>query len=389
LRPARRNGEIGMASGRPAEVAPLAGSPMRGLAPHHYTDPAIYQRELRGLLSTTWQYAGHISELVSPGDYFTFEIAGENLFCVLDGARNVRAFYNVCQHRAHELVAGRGNTRQIICPYHSWTYRLDGRLRSGPNLKSVPGFDVGEICLTSVRTEVFLGFVFVNLHADAVPMEQWFPAVREEICDFVPHINRLAPMQRIAIEERCNWKVAVENYSECYHCRKNHPTFSTGVIKPDTYDIQPQGHCLRHTTECQHLDRMTYEIDLDANPHAGHYSSWYLWPTFSFQVYPGNVLNTYHWQPQAVDRVRVVRGWYTVGGVASETIKALARQDRETTMQEDISLVESVQRGLQSRGYSGGPLVIDPRGGLQSEHSIRALHGWMREATGTAKEPSA
>ena len=111
-----------------------------------------------------------------------------------------------------------------------------------------------------------------------------------------------------------------------------------------------------------------------------NYSSWYLWPTFSFQVYPGNVLNTYHWQPLGVDRVRVTRGWYTVDGEESEIVRELARQDRETTVEEDIGLVESVQRGLRSRGYRPGPLVIDPRGGVNSEHSVRQLHEWMRSA---------
>ena len=80
-------------------------------------------------------------------------------------------------------------------------------------------------------------------------------------------------------------------------------------MKPETYDIQPQGYCLRHTTECQNLDAMSYPIDLDANDYAGSYSSWFLWPMFSFQVYPGNVLNTYHWRPVDSGRVVVGRGW--------------------------------------------------------------------------------
>ena len=357
-------------------------APVRTLPPRYYTDPAIFRRELDGLLASTWQFAGHRSELVESGDYFAFEIAGEGLFCVLDDKQNVRAFHNVCQHRAHELIAGRGNAHRIVCPYHGWTYELDGRLHSGLNLKSIPCFKMGDICLASVRTDVFCGFIFVNLDPDAAPMDEWFPNARKEIGEYVPHIDALAPLQWIEVEERCNWKVSIENYSECYHCRKNHPTFAKSVIKSETYDIQPQGHCLRHTTECQRLDRMAYPIDLDANPHAGDYSSWFLWPAFSVQVYPGNVLNTYHWRPCTVDRVRVVRGWYTIGGEESGIIRALARQDRETTVAEDIHLVESVQRGLNSRGYSGGSLVIDPNAGVHSEHSIQTLQQWMRQAIG-------
>ncbi len=352
----------------------------RALAPAYYTDAALFRRELNTLFADTWQFAGHRSQLAEPGDYFSFEMAGESLFCVLDQGGEVRGFYNVCQHRAHQLVRGAGNARRIVCPYHAWTYELNGKLRSGPNLRAVPGLDISEICLSSVKTELFHGFIFVNLNPDAKPMDDWFPGARRELAAFVPQLDRLRPLQWIAVEERCNWKVAVENYSECYHCRLNHPAFANGVIKPETYDIQPQGYCLRHTTECQNIERMSYPINPDANAHAGDYSSWFLWPLFSFQVYPGNVLNTYQWQPLAVDRVRVVRGWYTIDGEESEVVRGLAKQDRETTMEEDIHLVESVQRGLNSRGYRPGPLVLDPNCGVNSEHSLRSLHQWMKEA---------
>ena len=316
----------------------------------------------------------------NPGDYIAFTIADQNLFAIRGRDGEVRAFYNVCQHRAHELLTGAGSCKVVVCPYHAWTYELTGELRSGPNIKSTPGFERSEVCLTEVRVEVFCGFVFVNLDPDAEPMCQWFPGVEDELRAFVPQIDELKPIEFVEVHEKCNWKVSVENYSECYHCALNHPTFATGVVKPETYDIQPQGYCLRHTTECQNLDQMTYPIDLGANEHVGEYSSWYLWPLFSFQVYPGNVLNTYHWRATAVDEVTVWRGWYTVDGAESDVIRNLAVQDRETTVEEDIHLVESVQRGLGSHGYKPGPLVLDPNCGVNSEHSIRALQQWMREA---------
>ena len=209
-------------------------------------------------------------------------------------------------------------------------------------------------------------------------MEEWFPGARAELEEWVPHFRELAPLEFVEIPENCNWKVSIENYSECYHCSLNHPTFATGVVKPETYDIQPQGHCLRHTTECQNLEAMTYDIN-SGLPHANEYSSWFLWPMFSFQVYPGNVLNTYHWRPRGVNRVDVYRGWYSKGGEDNEAVRKLAVQDRETTVEEDIHLVESVQRGLSSRGYVPGPLVLDPGCGVNSEHSVMHLQKWMRE----------
>lgn len=357
--------------------APVA--PTRSLEARYYTDPAVFRVEQEGVLARTWQFAGHISQLENPGDYFTCEVAGESLICLRDRDGTLRSYYNVCQHRAHQLVQGAGNTRVLVCPYHAWTYELTGGLRAGLNTQSVEGFDRSDICLTSVRIEDFCGFLFVNLDADAAPMDEWFPNVRAELSAYVPQIADLKPLEWVEIPEACNWKVSVENYSECYHCSLVHKTFATGIIKPETYDIQPQGYCLRHTTECQNLDSMSYPIDLSV-PHAGEYSSWFLWPMFSFQVYPGNVLNTYHWRAVDADHVTVWRGWYTVSGTDDPVIRSLAQQDRATTVEEDIHLVESVQRGLKSRGYRPGPLVVDPNGGVNSEHSVKVLQEWMRAA---------
>ncbi len=352
---------------------------IHSLEARYYTDPEIYKKEKEGLFAKTWQYAGHISQLKDIGSYFTFEIAGESLFCIKGRDGIVRTFYNVCQHRAHQLLKGEGQTRVVVCPYHAWTYELTGHLRSGPNINAVQSFDKSKICLSEVSTEVFLGLIFVNLDPEADPMDQWFPNVRSELQGFIPHWEHLAPLEWVEIPENCNWKVSVENYSECYHCSLNHPTFSTGVIRPETYDIQPQGYCLRHTTECNSLDQMSYDIN-SGFANNDKYSSWFLWPMFSFQVYPGNLLNTYHWRAMGHDQVVVYRGWFSRDGAENETVRKIAIQDRQTTVEEDIRLVESVQRGLRSRGYVPGPLVIDPKCGVSSEHSIQALQGWMRAA---------
>ena len=259
--------------------------PTLSLDARYYTDPAIFENERGGLLARTWQYACHVSQVENPGDYYAFEMNGESLFCVRGRDGQIRTFYNVCQHRAHQLVEGSGQTRVVVCPYHAWTYELTGELRAGPNIKAVEGFDKSKVCLTSVRTEEFLGFVFVNLDPDADPMDTWFPNARNELEEFVPNWAELKPLEWVEIPENCNWKVSVENYSECYHCTLNHPTFATGVVKPETYNIMPQGYCLRHTTECSSLEQMTYDIE-SGFANNREYSSWFLWPMFSFQVYP-------------------------------------------------------------------------------------------------------
>ena len=355
----------------------LTGS---SLTAHHYTSPAMFQQEQNTLFATTWQYAGHVSELAKPGDYFTFAVAGQDLFCLLDATGKIHTYYNVCQHRAHELVTGKGNASLLVCPYHAWCYELTGELRSGPNIAAIKGIERHKIRLSEVKTEVFHGFIFVNLDPNAAPMDVWFPGVKEELSAFVPFIQQLKPLAWVEINEHCNWKVSVENYSECYHCKFNHLAFTDGIVKPETYAIRPQGYCLRHTTECQNLNKLSYPIAAE-RPHAMEYSSWFLWPTFSFQVYPGNVLNTYLWRPTGAEQVTVWRGWYIIPETMdTDVIHQLAQQDRNTTVQEDINLVESVQRGMKSRGYQLGPLVIDEAGGVNSELPVHILRQWVYEA---------
>lgn len=365
------------------ETAAAGGEPVRALEPEYYIDDSNYEREKPGIFYRSWICIGHGSQLSKSGDFFTFRISDQDLFAIRDHDNRDRVFFNVCAHRAHQIVKDSGNKRSLVCPYHAWTYDLDGRLKRFPNQQNA-ALDVSGICLKEVGLEKFCGFLFVNLDPDAKPMSWWFPDVEQQLQAFVPDIDLLQPMRYVEVDEACNWKVSVENYNECYHCPLNHPTFAKGVIDPATYNIEPNGYSLRHTTVAANLDRMTYDIDPDANEHATDYSSWYLWPTTSFQVYPGNVLNTYHWTPLGVDRVRVSRGWFTPQGEWSEVIDRLADQDRDTTVAEDVLLVESVQKGLGSLGYrTPGPLVLDPGRGLKSEHSIKSLQDWTRQAMAT------
>ena len=264
----------------------------------------------------------------------------------------------------------------IMRGHTSWT----GSLEPPPTTSVCRGSTGVKICLTEVRTEILWGFVFVNLNPDAEPMTKWYPGLETGLREYVPDIERLCPVYSVDVEERCNWKVSVENYSECYHCRLNHPTFANGVIDADSYNIVPEGYCLRHMTRAVNLDKMSYDLDPTVNEHALDYTSWFLWPAFSFQIYPGNVLNTYLWRPTDIRTTLVQRAWYSVDGAESETLSKLAAQDRDTTVAEDIRLVESVQHGLESRGYRPSPLIIDPEQGVNSEHSLLALHGWLEEA---------
>ena len=145
--------------------------PQRAMEPFNYLDPEIFEAERRRVFASTWQFACHRSHVENPGDFVAFEIAGESLFTVCGEEGALSTFYNVCMHRGHRLVNGEGSHRQIVCPYHAWSYHLDGSLRKAPHAEGRPGFEAAEICLTRVRTEDFLGFIFVNLDEYADPMD--------------------------------------------------------------------------------------------------------------------------------------------------------------------------------------------------------------------------
>jgi len=354
-------------------------APVRALPARYYTDPALHARALERIFRRSWQYVCHTSQLPEPGDYLAFELTGIDLFVSRGRDGGLRCFHNVCQHRAHTLVEGSGRTRVLVCPYHAWTYELDGRLRAAPGAKDTPGFDGSAICLSEVRLESFLGFVFVNLDSDARPMADTYPGVAEAVLAHCPDIGTRHFAHAHSAQEFCNWLVAVENYSECYHCGHCHPAFAKGVIDPASYDIQPfgPGRVLRHTAGAAAGEGKWYDSSGLA------YASFYLFPAFSLQIYPGGLVNTYHWRPVAHDDTIVHRGWLSRDGAVDDQLRAVIDLDRETTFTEDLRIVKQVQRGLNSPGYVPGPLVIAAGAcGINSEHSIAALHRWVRETLG-------
>jgi len=145
--------------------------------------------------------------LSKAGDFITTNIDSQNVFIVRDKSGELKAFYNVCQHRGHELVAGAGNAALIVCPYHAWTYALDGSLRSARNSENVPGFNKCEFSLKPVRVEVFCGMVFINLDTDATPLAELASELEKEIREYCPGVDTLAMAQRDTYKVKSNWKV--------------------------------------------------------------------------------------------------------------------------------------------------------------------------------------
>ncbi len=349
----------------------------------YYTSTEIFAAAREKVFFNSWQFVCHESQVAAVGDYWAFSLFDQDLFIARGKDNQLRCFYNVCKHRGHTLVEGSGNKRVVVCPYHAWTYELSGELRGAPGTKGLAGLDLSGICLTEVALDTLFGFVFINMNPAPASLATTFPGVAEDILALCPDIAERKHANSVAIEKQANWLVAVENYNECYHCKHVHPTFASGVIDPGSYNIYPfvqsdgtAVRCLRHAAKAQTSQEAWYDTS------GSDYGSFYLWPAFSLQIYPSGVVNSYHWRPLAVDRTEVHRGWYSNSGQIDEVINRVITLDRQTTVAEDAELVKNVQRGLNSRGYRPGPLVLNPEQGIESEHSIAALHNWVRADLG-------
>src|ERR1700712_1095022 len=153
-----------------------------------YVDPKWHEAELRSVFARTWQWVCHVEKLTKPGSYVAVTVAGMPIAVVRDRAGRLRAFYNVCKHRAHELLSGSGTTRNIVCPYHAWTYDLSGGLKAARRADAMDTFDKSEICLDQVQVEEFGGFVYVNLDLTARPLDEQAPDLAAEIARWAPDI---------------------------------------------------------------------------------------------------------------------------------------------------------------------------------------------------------
>ena len=189
-----------------------------------YTSPEFLEMELRSLFRKEWLCAGRASALSEPGDYATMEVAGEPVMVVRTPDGRLRAQSNVCRHRMSLLLEGRGNTRSIVCPYHAWTYDLDGRLRGAPAMGLNEGFDRSTIRLPPIRCEIWNGWIMVTLNADAPPCAEALAGVDA----LVGHYGMDAYVESFRETHRwnTNWKVLAENFMESYHL----PVCHSGTI---------------------------------------------------------------------------------------------------------------------------------------------------------------
>ena len=190
-----------------------------------YKSPELYEDEIRRIFLRAWHYVGHVSQVPARGDYFLFEMAGESVIVVRDAEGNVNAMLNVCRHRGSRICdAATGHESRLTCRYHGWSYGLDGSLRAASNTPE--GFDKARYPLKRVHSRIFSGLIFINFAENPAPFET---IVDDLAAPFAPYqIERAKVAHRQNYPIVSNWKLAVENYCECYHCAPAHPEYSQG-----------------------------------------------------------------------------------------------------------------------------------------------------------------
>ena len=367
---------------RPAPVDISEGydpDPAASLSLHAdaYTEPVWFDLEQRAIFGSTWQWLCHVEKLREPGSYVSDTIAGMPIVAVRDGAGELRAFYNVCKHRAHELLAESGTTNSIVCPYHAWTYDLTGQLSSARKTKHLVGFDKSEICLDQVQVTEFCGFVYVNLDPDAAPLDTQAGGLGAEIEERAPDVSDLTFAHRLTYDIEANWKAVIDNFLECYHCHIAHKDF-VSLVDMSTYQVTTHGIYSSHMAEAGKSANSAYDVsEATTTEHA----VWWLWPNTCLMRYPGRA-NFMVWRmiPVAPNRTREIFDFFLETDEPNAAELESIRYIDEVLQKEDISLVESVQRGMQTPAFTQGRIVYDPQGSGLSEHAVHHFHGLVLDA---------
>lgn len=331
----------------------LASQPLaraRTLPAEFYTDPGFESLD-RHLLGSEWQYVCALAMLAGDGSCRPYEIAGERLLVLRDGDE-VRAFHNVCRHRAGPLVTEPCTVRHLRCRYHGWTYALDGRLIAVPRFEGVEGFDRSENGLVPVRTCVWMGMVFVDLEGVATPLE-------EQLADL---LGAIAPLdlsskrfhRREVYEVAADWKVYVDNFLESYHVPLVHPLYGEIIDYGEYSDRLGERWSLQMSPW---VDDMGYYEQLaeSSGERSGMLYYALLFPNLMLNITDGR-LQVNHVRPVAPGRCQVVFDYYfdsITEGLAQEDAAASARIQAE-----DAWICAEVQRNLGSRSYRSGRLSV-------------------------------
>ncbi|WP_043201918.1 aromatic ring-hydroxylating oxygenase subunit alpha [Paraburkholderia acidipaludis] len=344
----------------------------------YYTAESVYKVEEKKIFENTWICVAHRSELAEANAYITREIIGESILVVRGKDKVLRAFYNVCPHRGHQLLEGSGKAKNVItCPYHAWAFKLDGVLAHANNCDHVEAFDKENSSLVPVRVEEYAGFVFINLNPEAGNVESQLPGLEASMREACPVIDDLKLAARFVTETPANWKSIVDNYLECYHCGPAHPGFSDSV-RVDKYTHTLHGNW---TLQFGHAQSSERSFKLDPSITDPSFHGYWAWPCTMFNVPPGsNFMTVIYEFPVNAEVTLQHYDIYFLNEEPTEEQQKLIEWYRTVFRPEDLRLVESVQKGLKSRGYRGqGRIMVDPQRSGISEHGIAHFHNMIAQ----------
>jgi phenylpropionate dioxygenase-like ring-hydroxylating dioxygenase large terminal subunit len=341
-----------------------------------YSDAAVLRREQDAIFRRTWQYAGRLDQVAEPGDWFTTVAGTIPVVITRDRSGTVNAFVNVCRHRGHIVATGAGHRETLQCPYHAWTYGLDGALRTAPRSEREPDFDADAFSLLPVQVDTWGPLVFVNPDLDGPTLVEALGPLPGHVEAGGVHLSRLRFRERREWEIAADWKVAIENYLECYHCPVAHPGFSKVIdVDPDAYLLSSDG-LVASQFGTPRPAALAGDGKAPYNPRGEVTQAQYhlLWPntTINVEAGPGN-LSVDATRPNGPGRSSGATDYFFYEEVSDEQAREMMDFANQVGL-EDSGLVEAVQRGLDTGMVPQGRLL------LSSEHLIQHFQRLVFEA---------
>src|SRR5438045_1309542 len=350
------------------------------LASRFYTDPAILEIEKTKIFHKTWQMVGTLDQpcgeasggnrtIADPETFFTAEVAGEPILIVRDRQGTLRAFSNVCRHRAGPIALGSGCKNVLRCQYHGWTYTLDGRLIGTPDVEGVEFFDRSTMGMVPLRCETWEQFIFLNFDLKAEPLSSYLGQIPQQARGFQFEGLRFAERRDYVID--CNWKVYVDNYLEGYHIPIVHPGLFREIDYP-AYRTETRRNFSIQFAPLKRPDRIA------VNSPGDEVEYFWLFPNLMLNVYPDN-FSTNLIVPVGPNRTLTVFEWFfrDPDAVRDRIAETVAFSDE--IQLEDIHICEAVQRGLKSATYDSG------RYSPQRENGVHHFHELYAQAMGLAE----
>jgi len=350
------------------------------LASRFYTDPAILEIEKEKIFRRTWQMAGTLQHacgevngvkrtIADPETFFTVDLAGEPIVVVHDKQGTLRAFSNVCRHRAGPIAQGSGCKNVLRCGYHGWTYTLDGLLIGTPDVEGVEFFDRSTMGMVPLRLETWEQFIFVNFDAQAEPLAAFLGEIPRQSRGFQFAGLQLVERRDYVID--CNWKVYVDNYLEGYHIPIAHPGLMREIdyaqYRTDTFRYYSQQFAPIRAMKSEDEGKRCYP------PGTGLREALYFWifPNLMVNIYPDNV-STNAIVPITQEKTLTIFEWFFHDGGSSKMQERVKKavQFSDEVQQEDIGLCESVQRGLRSATYDRGRYSVRRENGVHHFHML-------------------